>query len=146
MTVILILYQKHFLVLYSVTEVALILFVFPSFSLSLCHRAHASTSRPHCVRDPVTPVGATVGAPGLQPDTMSHVLAVSMLPLLHRNREWSHHQQRHCARVSVSRKEHVALHVARPATISSYKRTACAVQPRGQEREQRGHVPNRRGQ
>lgn len=108
-------------------------------------RAHACLAGSDSYRDPAPAAGPSVGAAGLQPHPLSHLLLVPVLPLLHayRGQRW---EQRHCQRVSVRGAEHVSLHPERPATLPIGPRPTGTGQPRRQEGEQRGHLPDWGGQ
>lgn len=118
------------------------------FALYWCHfcflslfRAHACVARSDSCRDPAPAAGPSVGAAGLQPNPLSHLLLVPVLPLLHANRG-QRREQRHCQRVPVRGSQHLSLHPERPATLPLGPRPAGTGQPRRQEGEQRGYLPD----
>lgn len=113
---------------------------------SVCFlRAHACLAGTDSYRNPATAAGPPVGAPGLQPHPLSHLLLVPVLPLLHAN--WGQRrEQRHRPRVPVRGTQHVSLHVERPPAVPLGSRPAGSGQPWREEGEQRGHLPDRRRQ
>lgn len=108
-------------------------------------RAHACLAGPHSHRDPATSFGPSVGAAGLQPDTLPHVHAVPLLSLLHADRE-QRGQQCHCKGVPVGGPQHLPLHPQGPATLPGGPCEAGTGQPRGQEGEPGGHISDGGGQ
>lgn len=107
-------------------------------------RADACIAGLHCYRCPAPAVVAAVGEFGVQPDTLPHLLSVPLLPIHHGRRR--RRPQHHCARVPGSRTQQLTLHAAWSATLPRHPCPSVTGQPRGEERGQRGHVPDRRGQ
>lgn len=110
-------------------------------SSSTPFRAHACPAWPDSNRYPAATACPSVGATGLQPHPLSHLLLVPVLPLLHANRgqQW---EQRHRQRVPVCGSQHVSLHAKGPAAFPFGPHPAGVVQPRRQEGEPRGHLPD----
>lgn len=96
--------------------------------LSFPFRARACLAGSDGHGDPAAPAVSPVGAAGLQPHPLPHLLPVPVLPLLHADGR-QRREQRHGPRVSVSGPQHVALHAEGPAAVPLHPSAAGVGQP-----------------